>query len=315
MPYSRKKILLLYCGGVELPDSNQKGLTQWLDSFLELKMMADIKPKFIYDGPGSGISRKEWQDIVLNIKENFKKYDGFIITHGLDNLLLSSSLTSYLIQRLGKPVIFTGSPLIENKSKIKKPIKKIFKEYESLGIKANLINAVQVATMDISGVSLMFGNRLLNPVRTIQTFDSNLNIFSSWQVKDLGKIQFGIQLHSSVPKRINVKPKYFTDFNDQIKIIDPGLGLQSNLEISENTKGILIKSFQEDPSSIIKIIKTNLPILVYTQGNFKETNNIISARGYTYEAALAKFMWVLGKTNNIKEIRRAFKKNYLGEIK
>lgn len=315
MSYSRKKILLLYCGGVELPESNQKGLNQWFDGFLELNMMADIKPKFIYDGPGSGISSKEWQNIIITIKENFKKYDGFVITHGLDNLLLTSSLTSYLIQRLGKPIIFTGSPLLDNKSKVKKPIKKIFKEYESLGIKANLINAVQVATMDVSGVSLMFGNRLLNPVRTIQTFDSNLNIFSSWQVKDLGKIQFGIQLNPNVPKRISVKPKYFTEFIDQIKIIDPGLGLQSNLEISENTKGILIKSFQEDPSSIIKNIKTDLPVLVYTQGNIKEKDNIISARGYTYEAALAKFMWVLGKTNPVKEIRKIFKRNYLGEIK
>ena len=314
MAFKRKKILLIYCGGAKLPTADQKGLNKWLKGFVEIGMMADVKAEFVYEGPGSRIEAKDWENLVIAIKKNYNKYDGFVITHGLDNLLLTSSLVSFLVQNSGKPLIFTGAPLLESKFRAKQPIKKIFNQYQTLGIKANLINAIQVSTLDFSGPCLIFGNRLLKPVRTLQTFDSNLNIFSTWQSGELGKIQFGIKLSQSAPKLNKNKPKFYTDFATKIKIIDPNLEIPEKIELKAKEQGIIIKSFQEDPTSILKKIDSNIPVLIFTQGNIKEKGNIISAQGYTFEAAVAKFMWALGMTKAPEKIRKIFKQNYVGEI-
>ncbi|MBU0670653.1 hypothetical protein KKF29_00680, partial [Patescibacteria group bacterium] len=79
-------------------------------------------------------------------------------------------------------------------------------------------------------------------------------------------------------------------------------------------EGVFIRSSHENPEDIIKQIKTDLPILVLSQGHIDEKEKIISAQGYTYESALGKFIWALAKTKDIKEIRKIFKKNYIGEI-
>ncbi|MBU0670709.1 asparaginase, partial [Patescibacteria group bacterium] len=232
MDLERKKVFIVYCGGARLPESSQKGLNNWLKGLLELSMMADVTGKYIYDGTGSGVDANVWKEIIKTIKTEYNKYDGFVVTHGLDNILITANTLSYLIQDSGKPIIFTGSPLIEAKVKAKQPIKKIFKQYQTLGIKANLINAVQVATIDISRTSLMFGNRLINPTRAIQTFDSNLNIFSSWQTQDLAKIQFGIQTTSSAFKRSKDKPNIQENFPENIKIIDASVGNPEKVELT-----------------------------------------------------------------------------------
>ncbi|MFH1781151.1 MAG: asparaginase domain-containing protein [Patescibacteria group bacterium] len=314
MDLERKKVFIVYCGGARLPESSQKGLNNWLKGLLELSMMADVTGKYIYDGTGSGVDANVWKEIIKTIKTEYNKYDGFVVTHGLDNILITANTLSYLIQDSGKPIIFTGSPLIEAKVKAKQPIKKIFKQYQTLGIKANLINAVQVATIDISRTSLMFGNRLINPTRAIQTFDSNLNIFSSWQTQDLAKIQFGIQTTSSAFKRSKDKPNIQENFPENIKIIDASVGNPEKVELTGNEEGVFIRSSHENPEDIIKQIKTDLPILVLSQGHIDEKEKIISAQGYTYESALGKFIWALAKTKDIKEIRKIFKKNYIGEI-
>ena len=43
------------------------------------------------------------------IKENYDKYDGFIVTHGTDTMAYTASAISYLIQDSRKPIVFTGS--------------------------------------------------------------------------------------------------------------------------------------------------------------------------------------------------------------
>ncbi|MBU0731309.1 asparaginase [Patescibacteria group bacterium] len=314
MAYKRSKILLIYCGGAKLPTADQKGLEKWVDGFIEIAMMADVKARFIYEGPGSEVGRDQLIQIIREIRKNYNKYDGFVITHGLDNLLLNSSLLSFLIQKSGKPIVWTSAPVIEAKMKAQKPIKKIFTQYQTLGIKANLINAVQSATIDFAGPCMMFGNRLLLPVRTMQGFDSNLNVFSSWQISDLGKIQFGIQLAPHASRRSKTKPSFSEEYEQDIKIIDPNLGLTPERVLTGEEKGIIIKSLSEDPEFLLEKIDKKVPILIYTQGQIKDSPKIISAQGYTFEAAQAKFMWAMAKTQSTRELKKIFKNNFIGEI-
>ncbi len=43
------------------------------------------------------------------VSDNYDKYDGFVITHGTDTMAYSAAALSYMLQNLGKPLVFTGS--------------------------------------------------------------------------------------------------------------------------------------------------------------------------------------------------------------
>jgi L-asparaginase len=47
--------------------------------------------------------------IAQKIEENYNNFDGFVVIHGTDTLAYTASLLSFMLENLGKPVIFTGS--------------------------------------------------------------------------------------------------------------------------------------------------------------------------------------------------------------
>lgn len=57
----------------------------------------------------SSIDSKGWTQIASVIHRNYQRYDGFVVLHGTDSLAYTCSALSFMLQNLGKPVIFTGS--------------------------------------------------------------------------------------------------------------------------------------------------------------------------------------------------------------
>jgi len=53
----------------------------------------------------------DWVRIAAAIEERYDQYDGFVVIHGTDTMAYSASALSFLIQDLGKPIIFTGAQL------------------------------------------------------------------------------------------------------------------------------------------------------------------------------------------------------------
>ena len=51
----------------------------------------------------------DWIEIALDIKENYINYDGFVVIHGTDTMAYSASALSFMLESLGKSVVFTGS--------------------------------------------------------------------------------------------------------------------------------------------------------------------------------------------------------------
>ena len=45
------------------------------------------------------------------IEESYDDFDGFVILHGTDTMAYTASALSFMLENLGKPVIFTGSQL------------------------------------------------------------------------------------------------------------------------------------------------------------------------------------------------------------
>lgn len=59
----------------------------------------------------SSIEFEDWIKIARTIERNYKLFDGFVVLHGTDSMAYSSSMLSFLLQHLGKTVIFTGSQI------------------------------------------------------------------------------------------------------------------------------------------------------------------------------------------------------------
>ena len=54
----------------------------------------------------------DWIEIALDIKDNYTNYDGFVVIHGTDTMAYSVSALSFMLENLGKSVVFTGSQVL-----------------------------------------------------------------------------------------------------------------------------------------------------------------------------------------------------------
>ncbi len=315
----RKKILVICCGGDNFkPHFGAREWQRFLRDFLELQMLAEVKGEFLWSGIGAEVTPELWLKMAKLIRQKYNQYDGFVVTHGVDNVLYSSNMLTYLLPNLTKPVVFTGATaasLRQLKKAKKDEVENIFYQYGGLGIHTNLLNAVQVATLAVSGVSLLYGTDLVRAVQAQFDFDSNDNVFKAGRQDSLGNVKFGINLLRGTTK---IQPKKQLKgelaFSTKVKIIDFYPGQDYSRPDYTGYQGVIIKTFLEKklPQSI-KLPK-DLPVLIYTQGDFKEKDNLIQAKGYTWEAAVTKFMWALGQSQKVGEIRKIMQTNLAGEI-
>lgn len=313
----RKKILILYCGAIN--NYTEKDAREWVSELSEISIISDTVVKIFYSKNTSNITPTEWINLALVIKENYESFDGFVVLHGLDNILYTSSALSFLIQNLTKPIVFTGGHLSHKANK--NPFFGISKE---VGIKANIINAVQVATLDIPEVSLMFGNRLLRANQAWRMNDLSLNIFEAPEGAVLGKIDFSIRMNEKNIFRNSRKTQFYKTLENSVYWFHAAeafyfSGLENYLS---NFRAIIIDfSFFENPPRHIEDLITklieNTALAVRMKSNddfliFKD--NIINISKMTPEAGLLKFMWALTKSKNNQEIKKLMDKNIAGEI-
>ena len=65
------------------------------------------------DGPldSSDVSAAHWKEIAHLVRDAYDQFDGFVILHGTDTMAYTSSVLSFMLENLGKPVVITGSQL------------------------------------------------------------------------------------------------------------------------------------------------------------------------------------------------------------
>ena len=57
----------------------------------------------------SNMQMNDWVDIAMDVKNNYDKFDSFIVLHGTDTMSYTASVLSFMFQNLDKSVILTGS--------------------------------------------------------------------------------------------------------------------------------------------------------------------------------------------------------------
>ena len=116
-----KRVCIIYTGGtigmVPTRDGYQPKEGYFSGELEKIRdLYSDAMPKWDlieYDPllDSSNITYVQWNRMANTIKENYERYDGFVILHGTDTMAYSASALSFMLEGLKKPVIFTGSQI------------------------------------------------------------------------------------------------------------------------------------------------------------------------------------------------------------
>lgn len=329
---SKKKILIVFCGGTISMHKNEENgsldISHGAEQFFKLEPriieIAEIDVVNISNIDSTDLDKEQWEKIVTTIETNYAKYDGFVITHGTNTMAYTASAISYAFEQLGKPVVLTGA--------------QIPAEMLSTDGRNNLVNALRVATMDLSGVFIVFGSKVILGCRAKKVSESSLDAFSTFKSSDIGEIGVGIKLEETrLKKRDDELPlKVKNGFNDNIMTLTcvPGLSA-AHIEaiINDGIEGLVIRGFGpgDMPHKIFGALKLaqerKIPVLVTTQASVGSTAvgvnsvgkealqyGVIQVFDMSMEAMTTKLMWLLNQNIPYEQMKEAVQTNLRGEV-
>ena len=194
---SNSSILLIYTGGtIGMMKDPETGALRPFNFVNILEQMPVLKQfGFVIDTiefspliDSSDANGDFWIKLVNIIKENYGKYDGFVILHGTDTMAYTASALSFMLEDLYKPVILTGSQL---------PIGTLRTDG-----KENLITALEIAAAKNSGnamvpeVSICFESKLYRGNRTTKHNAEHFNAFKSYNYPILAEAGINIKYNT-----------------------------------------------------------------------------------------------------------------------
>lgn len=132
----------------------------------------------------SSIRFEHWLMMARTIERNYTAYDGFVVIHGTDSMAYSSSMLSFLLEHLGKSVIFTGSQI---------PISQLRNDAQE-----NLLGALLLAgSYVIPEVALFFHHSLRRGNRCTKVDAVGFDAFASPNCLPLATVGVAVEVHWS----------------------------------------------------------------------------------------------------------------------
>ncbi len=189
----RKHVLVLCTGGTLTMAQDAKAggglapvqgaLSEWMRDMPELSQ-SDMPSITLHEYEplldSSDMGPPDWGRIAHDIDVNYLHFDGFVVLTGTDTMAYAASALAFMLENLGKPVIFTGSqiPLCEPYNDARR----------------NLIMSLIFASRDtITEVCIFFHDRLLRACRATKVNSHRLFAFDSPNMPPLAQIGISIE--------------------------------------------------------------------------------------------------------------------------
>jgi len=142
----KSSILIIYTGGtIGMKNDAETGalvpfdFSAIYDEFPSLKRL-NVDIDVLTMDPvidSSNVTPANWAALAELIRDNYARYDGFVVLHGTDTMSYTASAMSFMLENLAKPVVFTGSQI---------PIGVLRTDGRE-----NLITAIEIAGAHIGG--------------------------------------------------------------------------------------------------------------------------------------------------------------------
>jgi L-asparaginase len=193
----KMKALVLFCGGTIIMTRARSGALKSPSRGEALRILRAIEPRLreiasfrirlVENIDSTNMTPRNWDRILAEIGRQYDSFDGFVIVHGTDTMAYTAAALSLALRGLGKPVILTGSQI---------PGWEI-----DTDARRNLVNAMKLAVMDLSGVFVVFDERVILGSRASKASESKLDAFTSVNASDAGEIRVGIRMDPNLPRR------------------------------------------------------------------------------------------------------------------
>ncbi len=319
-----KKILMLGTGGTIASEMTPDGLSpeltpaQLLRYVPGISSIAEVDCLELFNIDSTNMTPAHWVAVARALREHYDRYDGFVISHGTDTMAYTAAALSYLVQGARKPIVLTGA---------QKPI-----NYDSTDSKLNLMDAFVCACSEtVHGVCIVFSGRVIVGTRARKTCSKSFTAFSSINYPDLG-ILHDHRLMTYIEPAVLPRPLFFDTLDENVGLIKmiPGTDNELLEYLLERKDALLVEcfgvgglpSYSDDrlfetvrracDAGKFIVVTTQVQnegsdLSIYQVGHrLKGYRRVLEAYDMTSEAALAKIMWILGRTRDADEAARLF---------
>ena len=319
-----KKILLLATGGTIASRNLGEGLTpaltaeELLGCVPEIADVCDVLAEQVCNLDSTNMRPEHWVRIARRVREVYRDYDGFVITHGTDTMAYAAACLYYLLQNTRKPVVLTGSQI------------SIFERDSDA--RDNLLGAFRYASDDAAcGVRVYFDGKVICGTRARKTRTRSFNAFSSVDYPTVALVRDG-RVQYYIKGDVTGEERFYDRLDPNVLLVKLTPGIDAGIldYAAAHSHAVILESFgvggiphYDDGAfekGIARLQEKNVRIVVATQVahegsametyrvgyRIKEKYRLPEAYEMTTEAVLAKTMWALTVTDNAEDFYRVF---------
>ncbi len=342
MSQKQSSVLLIYTGGTI--GMKEDPVNQALRPFDFSALMEEVPElrkfdlridSYTFDPliDSSDVEPAMWQELASLIRDNYSKYDGFVVLHGTDTMAYSASALSFMLEGLAKPVIFTGSQL---------PIGR-----PRTDGKENLISSVEIAGAKAPGgspmvpeVCIFFNSLLLRGNRSTKVDATGFEAFRSPNLPPLAEAGIDIRYNTDIIRRPPAgafKAHCPLDTRVSILKVHPGITRQvvEDILLGSLTRAVIIETYGcgNAPSrswfldivresaargkillNVTQCLRGNVNMDLYATGKALKDAGVLCGGDITTESALGKLFFLMGNNNDNESVKAALEKDLRGEM-